>query len=109
MDIGNLRGDPKAGKRVFNKCKTCHLLEEGGVNRIGPNLFGVIGRQSGTETGFEFSRAMKQANIIWNVSTLYEYLIKPKALVPGTKMAFPGLEREQQIRDVIAYILEEHE
>ena len=109
LDMSDISGDPIAGKKVFNKCKTCHLMEKDGINRIGPNLFGLIGRKSGTATGFKFSRAMKEANIVWSVNSLSRYLIKPKAFVPGTKMAFPGLDTEQEIWDVISYIMEQNQ
>ena len=109
LDMGDISGDPIAGKKVFNKCKTCHLMEKDGVNRIGPNLFGLIGRKSGTAKGFNFSRAMKEANIIWDENALSRYLVKPKAFIPGTKMAFPGLDTEQEIWDVISYITEQNQ
>ena len=109
VDMGDISGDPIAGKKVFNKCKTCHLMEKDGVNRIGPNLFGLIGRKSGTAKGFNFSRAMKEANIIWDENALSRYLVKPKAFIPGTKMAFPGLDTEQEIWDVISYITEQNQ
>ena len=109
LDMGDISGDPIAGKKVFNKCKTCHLMEKDGVNRIGPNLFGLLGRKSGTAKGFNFSRAMKEANIIWDENALSRYLVKPKAFIPGTKMAFPGLDTEQEIWDVISYITEQNQ
>ena len=102
-------GDPLAGKRVFNKCKVCHLLEKDSVHRIGPNLYGVINRTSGTAPGYEFSKAMRQAAVTWNRETLSRYLIKPKDFIPGTKMAFPGLKNPEDIQDVIAYIREHTE
>ena len=72
-------------------------------------MFGVIGRTSGTAEGFKkskYSKAMKEAGIIWNEETLNEFLTKPKAMVKGTKMAFAGLKKEQQRADVIAYLKE---
>ena len=100
-------GNPNAGKRVFNKCKVCHLLERGGIHRIGPNLFGVLGRVSGTTKGYKFSKAMRNAKLTWDSRTLFQYLRKPKDFIPGTKMAFPGLKDIEDIQDVIAYI-EQH-
>ena len=105
--ISSGEGDPVAGRKVFNKCKVCHLLEEGGINRIGPNLFGIIGRVSGTLTDFKYSKAMRKASITWDSENLAQYLIKPKNYIPGTKMAFPGLETAEEIQDVIAYISEQ--
>ena len=103
----NIEGDPVAGKKVFNKCKVCHLLEEDGINRIGPNLFGIIGRTSGTLQNFTYSRAMRNAGIVWDQKSLSQYLIEPKSFIPGTKMAFRGLETTDEVNNVVAYITEQ--
>ena len=95
------------GRIVVNKCKVCHLLEEVGINRIGPNLFGIVGRTSGTLTDFKYSKAMRKAGITWSENTLARYLVKPKNFVPGTKMAFRGLDTSEEIQDVIAYIIQQ--
>lgn len=96
-------GDAAAGKKVFNKCKACHTLVEG-KNRVGPTLFGIIGSAAASVKGFKYSKAMKGSNITWDEANLTEFLTKPKAMVPGTRMAFPGLKKEQAIADLIAYI-----
>ena len=98
-------GDAKKGKRVFNKCKACHALAEG-KQRIGPSLHGLFGRTSGTVPKFRYSSAMTKAKIVWNDETLHHYLEKPKNMVPGTKMAFPGLSKQADRDDVIAYLKE---
>ena len=98
--------DVDAGKKVFRKCNVCHTLEEGGKKKIGPNLFGIMGRQSGTFEGFKYSKAMKTAAVTWNVDTLTQYLSNPKAFIPGNKMAFPGIKKPEQIENVITYIIE---
>ena len=99
-------GDVDAGKKVFRKCNVCHTLEEGGKKKIGPNLFGIMGRQSGTFEGFKYSKARKTAAVTWNVDTLTQYLSNPKAFIPGNKMAFPGIKKPEQIENVITYIIE---
>ncbi len=99
--------DAEKGAKVFRKCKACHTLEEGGKNRVGPNLFGVIGRTSGTVEGFKYSSAMKEAAIVWDEETLDAYLTKPKAYVPKGKMAFAGIKKEGQRADLIEYLKQE--
>jgi len=96
-------GDAEAGKKVFNKCKACHALEEG-KNKVGPTLHGVIGRPAAAVKGFKYSKAMSESGLTWDEATIKKYLAKPKDLVPGTRMAFAGLKKEDDIEDVIAYI-----
>ena len=99
-------GDPAAGKTVFKKCAACHSLEPG-KKKVGPSLHGVIGRTAGTLKGFRYSKAMKAygaSGIVWSEDTLNAYLAAPRKVVKGTKMAFPGLKKEQQRADVIAYL-----
>lgn len=81
--------DPAKGKRVFNKCKACHSLKAG-KRRIGPSLHGVFGRTSGTAKKFRFSKAMKKAAIVWDDKTMDAFITKPRKMIKGTKMAFPG-------------------
>ena len=73
---------------------------------MGPSLHGVFGRTAGTEEGFKYSDAMKESGIVWSEETLDVYLTKPKDMVPGTRMAFPGLKDEQDRADIIAYLKE---
>jgi cytochrome c len=98
-------GDAAKGKQVFAKCQACHSVEAG-TNKLGPSLHGVVGRTSGTLEGFKYSDAMKNAQLTWDEATLDKYLSNPKALVPGTKMVFPGLPKEEDRLAVIAYLKE---
>jgi cytochrome c len=100
-----LTGDPDHGKSVFNKCLACHSIKAG-ENRVGPSLNGVIGRTAGTVAGFNYSPANKNSGIVWSQQKIFDYLMKPNAMVPGTKMIFPGLPAAQDRADVIAYLKE---
>lgn len=101
----DVAGDAAAGEKVFNKCKACHSVE--GQNKVGPHLNGVIGRTAGTVEDYKYSKAMHEAGengLVWDAPTLETYLVKPKDLVKGTKMAFAGLKKKEDIDNVIAYL-----
>jgi cytochrome c len=99
-----LAGDPAAGEKQFkSKCAICHTVEQG-KNKIGPSLFGVVGRKSGSIEGFKYSEANRAANLTWDEPTLDKYLTDPKALVKGTIMTFPGIKNDTERADVVAYL-----
>jgi len=98
-----LAADVEAGKTEFKKCALCHTTEPG-KNKIGPSLFGVVGRKSATLENFNYSEAMKKFDHTWDEATLDEYLTDPRATVPGTKMIFPGIKEKTERDDVIAYL-----
>ncbi|KAI8329865.1 cytochrome c [Chlamydoabsidia padenii] len=101
------KGDAAKGAKLFKtRCGSCHHIEEGKGNGVGPNLHGVIGRKTGQVEGYNYTEANKNKGITWSDETLFEYLEKPKAYIPGTKMAFPGLKKAGDRADLIAYIKE---
>jgi len=95
--------DVAAGREVFRICSACHSLDAG-KNLIGPSLAGLIGRKSGTAPGFDYSDAMKQANITWNATSLDGYLADPQKVVPGNRMPFGGLKSDLDRHELIAYL-----
>jgi len=98
-------GDAAQGERLFNQqCKTCHTVDKDGRNGVGPNLHGVFGRKAGTAQGFSASEAMTKSGIVWDDKTIGEYLKDPKTRVPGGKMVYVGLKRQEQLDDMIAYL-----
>lgn len=93
-----------AGEKVFKKyCGSCHTIEAG-KNRVGPSLAGLLGRKSGTVAGFAYTDANKNAGIVWDEAKLDQYLVDPKAMIPGTKMIFNGIKKEDERKALIAYL-----
>jgi cytochrome c len=99
-----LAQDVAAGEKIFNVCRACHEIGDGAKNEIGPVLKGIVGRKSGSYPGYSYSDANKNSGIVWDEATLREYLKNPRAKVPGTKMLFPGLRRDDDIVNVIAFL-----
>ncbi|MFO1123339.1 MAG: cytochrome c family protein [Hyphomicrobiales bacterium] len=99
-------GDVEKGKAVFNKCKACHENEKG-VNKVGPTLKGVIGRATASVPDYKYSDAMLEyakTNPVWDDAHFLKYIENPKASVPKTKMAFPGLPKEEDRVNLLAYL-----
>ena len=98
-------GDAVAGKAVFNQCKACHQVGPEAKNGVGPMLNGIVGRKAGEGAAYNYSDANKNSGLTWDEATLRAYLTDPKAKVPGTKMIFPGIKREKQLDDLMAYLV----
>ena len=101
--------DAAAGQRVFNQCRACHTVEQGGRSGVGPNLHGLFGRVAGSAEGFRFSapmRARGEGGLIWTAESLPPYIENPRAVVPGGSMAYVGLRNEQQRSDLMAYLMQ---
>ncbi len=97
-------GDLAHGEKVFKKCSACHMIAADGKNKIGPNLWGVIGRTAGAIDDYKYSKAMKAYAKEWTFGEMNSYLIKPQAYIKGTKMAFAGLRKEKDRASVILYM-----
>ena len=96
--------DAAAGEKVFMKCKICHQIGETAKNMVGPVLNGVVGRKAGSYPGYHYSDANEKSGITWDEAELKKYLKDPKGVVPGTKMVFPGLQSDDDVANVIAYL-----
>jgi cytochrome c len=96
--------DAALGEKIFQRCKACHQIGEGAKNAVGPVLNGIVGRKAGTYPDYAYSDANKNSGLTWDEATLKEYLKNPRAKVPGTKMIFPGLPKDEDIANVIAYL-----
>jgi cytochrome c len=96
--------DASRGEKIFKKCASCHSAEKGAGNKVGPNLFGVIGRARASVSGFSYSEAIKAKGGAWDKDSINQFITKPKDYIAGTKMAFPGLKKPQDRADVILYL-----
>ncbi len=106
LNGGNaLAQEAAKGKKIFNKCKICHSLKKG-KKKIGPSLYGVIGRKAGTVKGFRYSKAMKKSGVAWDDKSLDAFLTKPKKFIPVTKMIFAGIKKQKDRDNLIAYLKE---
>ncbi len=99
-------GDPVMGKRQFAPCTACHTTESDGPNKVGPNLHGIIGRKAGSKSDFTYSDAMKKSGIVWDEQKIDQYLTKPQEFMPGNKMAFIGIVKEEVRANVLAFLKE---
>lgn len=100
-----LAQDIEAGEQVFIKCRICHQVGEGAKSAIAPHLNGIIGRVSGTLPEYtSYSKAMKEKAVTWTEETLAQYLHNPREMIPRNSMLFPGLKKDADIANVIAYM-----
>jgi cytochrome c len=98
------KANVEKGASVSKKCLACHDFTKGGPNKVGPNLYGIVNRDRATHEGFAYSEAMKKKGGKWTIQELSTYLVSPRAMVPGTSMAFAGISKGQDRADPLAYL-----
>ncbi|MEH6497406.1 MAG: c-type cytochrome [Pseudomonas marincola] len=96
-------GDPVAGKKVAKKCAICHTLTKDGIQKLGPNLYDILGKPAGKIAGYKYSDAMLNSGLTWDATTFTDFITKPKKFVKGTKMGFRGIRKASQRADLLAY------
>ena len=97
-------GNVEHGEKVFKRCSACHIVAKGGKNFIGPALYGVVGRASGSVGDYAYSKALKAHGKNWGFEELNAFLLKPKSYIKGTKMAYAGLRKDKDRASVILYL-----
>ena len=97
-------GNISHGEKVFKKCAACHLVNKGGENKIGPALYGILGRKVASKDDYKYSKAMASYDKNWTFEEMNGYLKKPQSYIKGTKMAFAGLRKEKDRASVILYM-----
>jgi cytochrome c len=99
-----LAEDIQAGEQVFKKCRACHAVGVDAKNKVGPQLNGLFGRSAGSVEGYRYSDANANSGIVWSEENFAEYIRNPRGYLPGTKMAYVGLKKDDEVVDIIAYL-----
>mgnify|MGYP003135818747 CR=1 FL=1 len=103
-------GDAEKGEKVFRKCRACHDVGPDAKDKSGPALNGIVGAAAGASPEFGYSKAMKEAaeaGLVWDEASLAAFLTKPRDFLKGTQMSFPGLRKEADVENVIAYLAQQ--
>ena len=98
-------GDAEKGKKVFNKCKACHGIDEGGKNKLGPNLWNMVGAPIAAVDGYKYSKALIESDIIWNEESINRLFDEgPDKVTPGTKMPIQRMKKIQDRQDLVMFL-----
>ncbi len=100
------KANAQQGEKVIKKCISCHSFNKNGDNKIGPNLYNIVNFPKASKEGFSYSKALLEAGGVWDYESLFYFLQKPRQYMPGTKMSFIGLQKPQDIADVISYLMQ---
>lgn len=106
VDIATLlkNADIDKGAKIFKKCSSCHTIGKGEAAKVGPNLYGIVGKKRAAMAGFAYSDAMKAKGGAWDIESINQFITKPKDFVPGNKMGFAGLKKPQDRADLILFL-----
>ena len=110
VDTGELMttdGDLERGRKLYLQCRACHSLKENEPHKIGPNLFKIIGSKAGSMKGYNYSDAFSKSEIVWTIENLDLWLEKPYEIIPGNKMVFSGMRKQEDRNDLIAYVYDQ--
>ncbi len=98
------KANPENGANLIKKCTMCHDFTKGGPNRVGPNMWNIVGNKKAHRADFQYSKALQEKGGSWTYEDLYHMISKPSAFIPGTKMNFVGFKKPEDVADVIAYL-----
>ena len=106
-ELITIDGDLDRGRKLYLQCRACHSLKENEPHKIGPNLFKIIGSTAGSMKGYNYSDALSKSEIVWTIENLDLWLEKPYEIIPGNKMVFSGMRKQEDRNDLIAYVYDE--